>query len=173
MVIVFIHEPLFQTIVLQRLWELLSVFPCCPTSVDPIFLQILQELVAGEVVVEEHVVILVLQIFSQLLHHVCPKSYQSLFSLAGVNIKVAKIAVGTISRYPHFDSTLDRLLWHVLFQARMTLKLDRCLIYSYLLRWFIECCKIVAEMVDQGSNLAKPVMCWITAWNKMVIIHKV
>ena len=109
--------------------------------------------------------IFVLQIFSQLLHHVRPESFDSSFSFARVNIKSAKVAIGTISQYPHFDSTLGWLLRHVLFEARTTLKLDHSLIYSYLLGWFIESCKLVAEMSDQGSNLTKPIMRWVTTWS--------
>ena len=54
----------------------------------------------------------------------------------------------------------------------MTLKLDHGLIYSYLFGWFRECCELVAEMSDQGSNFAKPILCWITTWSKMVVVHK-
>ena len=118
-------------------------------------------------------VIFVLQIFSQLLHHVRPESFDSYFSLTRVNIKSAKVAIGTISQYPHFDSMLGWLLRHVLFEARTTLKLDHSLIYSTSLDgWFIESCKLVAEMSDQGSNLTKPIMRWVTTWSKLVV-HKV
>ena len=54
----------------------------------------------------------------------------------------------------------------------MTLELDHSLIYSYLLGWFIESCKL-AEMSDQGSNLTKPIMRWVTTWSKLVVVHKV
>ena len=120
----FIHLPPFQARVIESRWELLSVLPGCTASVNPISFKVFQELIAGEEVVEEHVVILVLQIFCQLLHHVCPKSFSSLVSLAGVYIKLAEVAVGTISQYPHFDSTLSWLLGHVLLEAETTLKLD-------------------------------------------------
>ena len=43
-------------------------------------------------------VILVLQIFRQLLHHMCPKSFCSLLSFASVHIDSVKVAIGTISQ---------------------------------------------------------------------------
>ena len=168
----FTHLPLFQSRILECPWELLPILPRCPASINSILLEIFQQLVGGEVVVEEHV-IFVLQIFGQLLHHVCSKSFYSPFSFASINIEPTKVAVGTISQYPHFDSTLRWLLRHVLFQAGTTLKLDHGLIYSDLLRWFIECCELVAEMSDQGSKLTMPIVCWITTWRKMVVIHRV
>ena len=119
----FIHLPLFQTRVLESPWEFLSVVPDCTASINSIHFKVFQEVIAGEEVVEEHVVILILQIFCQLLH-MCPKSFSSLLSLAGVYIKFAEVAVGTISQYPHFDSTLSWLLRHVLLEAGTTLKRD-------------------------------------------------
>ena len=132
----FIHLPLFHTRVLESQGEFLSVLPGCTTSINLFPFKVFQELIASEEVVEKRMVILVFQIFCQLFHHVCPKS-SSLLSLATVHIKLAEVAIGSISQYPHFDSTLSWLLRHVLLEVGMTLKLHHGLIYSYLFRWFV------------------------------------
>lgn len=91
----FAHLSLLQTRVLECLWKHLPVLPGCATSTNTIPFKIYQELIAGETVVEKHMVILPLQIFHQLLHHVCLKSFCSLLSLAGVHTESAKVAIGT------------------------------------------------------------------------------
>ena len=65
--------------------------------------------------------VFVLEVTCQML---CTQSLLPTLLSPTVHLKPAEIAVGTVSQYPHFDTSLDRLHRHVLLQSRLSLELD-------------------------------------------------
>ena len=163
----------FQSRVLQCSWKLLPVLACRTTPIDAVLFKVLEQPEAGEIVVEEDVVVLVFQVLRQLLHHMCSKADFTIFLPSSVDVKSTEVAIGAVSQYPHFDSALDRLLWHVLLQRGTSLEFNHGLIHSDILRWLIERLKLGAQMVYQRAHFPKPIMCGVSSLNKMVIVNKV
>ena len=88
--------------------------------------------------------VLVLQITCETLHHVCAQPYFTVLLSARVYLKTAEVAVGTIPQYPHFDPTLDWLHWHVFLQSRTPLNVDHSFVHCNILIWIIERAKLAA-----------------------------
>ena len=77
-VYIIIMIPFFQSRILQGCRKVLAIPLCCATPANPILFQVNQELVASRIIVKVDVVVLVLQVVPQGLHHISTKTYFAL-----------------------------------------------------------------------------------------------
>ena len=85
-------------------WKSFTVLPCCPTGKDVILKEILEQLLAGKKVVEEHMVVLSLENACEVLHNSLPKLLLSATLLSSINLEGVEIPIVAVGKYSYLVS---------------------------------------------------------------------
>ena len=116
----------------------------------------MHQLLAREKVVKKDVVMLALEIFSEVFHYSLAEMFLSTPLLASVNLKLLKVAIVAITQHPHLDASFRWLHRHILFESGATGELYHRFIDCNLFVWVIKVGK-AREHKNQGKPSALPV----------------
>ena len=85
-------------------------------------------------------------------------------------MKFREVSCLTVSQHPHLDTTLDRLLGHILLERRPALELNHRFV---ILVGIVSLRKLDRKVVNDGTNFSEAVVSWRAAWLEGAIVHKV
>ena len=78
-----------------------------------------------------------------------------------------------ISSAPHFDSSLDRLCWHVLFEAGAALKTYHGLIDGVFTARLVQSGQLLLQLHQYWADFLQAIMARLTMQRKVAVVRKV